>query len=181
MKIVKILIDISNRRAYVSSPLPAEGLLQGQAWSFVQHRCFPQLYRGWRVYLQWPVNNNSAYGWTAVIRTNFIDEADNLSTLHNSLTFGEIWEERSHRTSSSMSRSKALNFSSNWPRMPEPAMIAARSIESTRFSWRDWKRVYSDAYELFRFERTSGTSLETIRLANPSSIAVFPTPGGPIS
>lgn len=31
MKIVKILIDISNRWAYVSSPLPAEGLLQGQA------------------------------------------------------------------------------------------------------------------------------------------------------
>lgn len=30
-------------------------------------------------------------------------------------------------------------------------------------------------------ELTSGTSLETIRLANPSRIAVFPTPGGPIN
>lgn len=31
------------------------------------------------------------------------------------------------------------------------------------------------------FMLTSGTSFETIRLASPSSIAVLPTPGGPMS
>jgi hypothetical protein len=29
-------------------------------------------------------------------------------------------------------------------------------------------------------ERTSGTSLETMRLARPSRMAVLPTPGGPM-
>ena len=49
--------------------------------------------------------------------------------------------EGTNRTSSSMSRSRALNFSSNWPLIPEPAIIAARSIDKTRFLWRDWAFV----------------------------------------
>lgn len=65
---------------------------------------------------------------------------------------------------SSISFTSALNFSSNWPRMPEPAMIAERSIARTRLLCKD-----------------SGTSLATMREARPSSIAVLPTPGGPMS
>ena len=41
------------------------------------------------------------------------------------------------RTSSSMSLRRALNFSSNCPRIPEPAMMADRSIDRTRLLWRD--------------------------------------------
>jgi hypothetical protein len=51
-----------------------------------------------------------------------------------------------NQTSSSMSRISALNFSSNWPRMPEPAMIAERSIERTRLLCSDWNRNQKRRY-----------------------------------
>jgi hypothetical protein len=41
-------------------------------------------------------------------------------------------------SSSSMSLKSALNFDSNWPRIPDPATIWARSRESTRFPYRDY-------------------------------------------
>jgi hypothetical protein len=86
------------------------------------------------------------------------------------------------QTSSSISRISALNFSSNWPRMPEPAMIAERSIERTRLLCRDWNRNQNeDTVPSERGMRTSGTSFATILLASPSRIAVLPTPGGPMS
>ena len=40
-------------------------------------------------------------------------------------------------TSSSISQTSALSFSSNRPLVLEPAMIAERSKESTCLSWRD--------------------------------------------
>ncbi len=54
--------------------------------------------------------------------------------------------------------------SSNSPRYLEPATSAVRSRVTTRFSL-----------------RLCGTSPETIRWARPSTIAVLPTPGSPIS
>ena len=81
-----------------------------------------------------------------------------------------------------MSRISALNFSSNWPRIPDPANIEERSIESTLLSWSDYNDRQCKGYETHDPHRlTSGTSRATIRLARPSIIAVFPTPGGPMS
>ena len=58
----------------------------------------------------------------------------------------------------------ALSRSSNWPRYLVPAMTAAMSSESTR-----WSRS------------TSGQSPLAMSSASPSTIAVLPTPGSPIS
>ena len=63
-----------------------------------------------------------------------------------------------------ISSSTALSRSSNSPRYFAPATIAARSSESSR-------RPFSE----------SGTSPSTIRWARPSTTAVLPTPGSPIS
>ena len=63
-----------------------------------------------------------------------------------------------------ISSSTALSRSSNSPRYFAPASIAARSRDSTR-------RPFSE----------SGTSPSTIRCARPSTTAVLPTPGSPIS
>ena len=58
----------------------------------------------------------------------------------------------------------ALSRSSNSPRNLVPATSAPMSSAMTLRSW-----------------RLSGTSPETIRWASPSTIAVLPTPGSPIS
>ncbi len=58
----------------------------------------------------------------------------------------------------------ALSRSSNWPRYLVPAMTAAMSSESTRWSL-----------------RTSGQSPLAIMSARPSTMAVLPTPGSPMS
>jgi len=63
-----------------------------------------------------------------------------------------------------ISLSTALSRSSNSPRNLLPAISAPRSSATTRLSL-----------------RLSGTSPETMRCASPSTIAVFPTPGSPIS
>ena len=63
-----------------------------------------------------------------------------------------------------ISSSTALSRSSNSPRYFAPATIAARSRLSTR-----------------RPLRESGTSPATTRWASPSTTAVLPTPGSPIS
>ena len=63
-----------------------------------------------------------------------------------------------------ISSSTALSRSSNSPRYFAPATIAARSSASTR-----------------RPLRESGTSPSTTRWARPSTTAVLPTPGSPIS
>ena len=63
-----------------------------------------------------------------------------------------------------ISSSTALSRSSNSPRYFAPATIAARSSESSR-------RPFSE----------SGTSPATMRWASPSTTAVLPTPGSPIS
>ncbi len=63
-----------------------------------------------------------------------------------------------------ISSSTDLSRSSNSPRYFAPATIAARSSESTR-----------------RPLRESGTSPATTRWARPSTTAVLPTPGSPIS
>ncbi len=63
-----------------------------------------------------------------------------------------------------ISSSTALSRSSNSPRYFAPATIAARSRLSTR-------RPFSE----------SGTSPATTRCASPSTTAVLPTPGSPIS
>ena len=63
-----------------------------------------------------------------------------------------------------ISSSTALSRSSNSPRYFAPASIAARSSESTRRPFRE-----------------SGTSPATTRWARPSTTAVLPTPGSPIS
>ena len=52
--------------------------------------------------------------------------------------------------------------SSNWPRYFVPATISERSRA----------RIFFD-------ERNIGTAPSTIRVARPSTIAVFPTPGSP--
>ncbi len=65
---------------------------------------------------------------------------------------------------SAISLSTAFSRSSNSPRYLEPATIALRSSATRR-----------------RSLRLSGTSPETIRWARPSTIAVLPTPGSPIS
>ena len=65
---------------------------------------------------------------------------------------------------SCISFNTAFNRSSNSPRYFAPASIAPRSSEITRL-----------------FFRISGTSPEMIRCASPSTIAVLPTPGSPIS
>ena len=65
---------------------------------------------------------------------------------------------------SSISLSTALSRSSNSPRYLAPASIAPRSSAITRLS-----------------RRLSGTSPETMRRARPSTMAVLPTPGSPIS
>src|SRR5882724_10489675 len=57
-----------------------------------------------------------------------------------------------------------LSRSSNWPRYFVPATINERSSESMRLS-----------------ARNGGTSPSEIRCAKPSTIAVLPTPGSPIS
>ena len=58
----------------------------------------------------------------------------------------------------------ALSRSSNWPRYLVPAMTAAMSSDSTR-----WSRS------------TSGQSPLAMSSASPSTMAVLPTPGSPIS
>ena len=65
---------------------------------------------------------------------------------------------------SRISSRTALSRSSNSPRYFAPATIAARSRETSRLSRND-----------------SGTSPATIRWARPSTTAVLPTPGSPIS
>ena len=65
---------------------------------------------------------------------------------------------------SAISFSTAFSRSSNSPRYLEPATSAPRSSAITR-----------------RSRSPSGTSPETIRWASPSTIAVLPTPGSPIS
>ena len=62
------------------------------------------------------------------------------------------------------SLSTALSRSSNSPRYLAPATSAPKSRDSTRLSL-----------------RPSGTSPLIIRWANPSAIAVLPTPGSPIN
>ena len=63
-----------------------------------------------------------------------------------------------------ISSSTDLSRSSNWPRYCAPATIAPRSRLTSRLSRSD-----------------SGTSPATMRWARPSTIAVLPTPGSPIS
>ena len=63
-----------------------------------------------------------------------------------------------------ISLSTALSRSSNSPRYFAPATIEPRSRDTTRLPRSD-----------------SGTSPATIRWARPSTIAVLPTPGSPIS
>ncbi len=58
----------------------------------------------------------------------------------------------------------ALRRSSNWPRYLVPAITAAMSSDSTRFS-----------------RRFSGHSPLAMSCASPSTIAVLPTPGSPMS
>ena len=65
---------------------------------------------------------------------------------------------------SAISFSTALSRSSNSPRYFAPATIAPRSSAIRRL-----------------FLSDSGTSPSTIRCASPSTIAVLPTPGSPIS
>ncbi len=65
---------------------------------------------------------------------------------------------------SSISFSTAFKRSSNSPRNFAPAIMLARSSATTRFSF-----------------KLSGTSPEMTRRARPSTIAVLPTPGSPIS
>ena len=65
---------------------------------------------------------------------------------------------------SSISFKTAFSRSSNSPRYLAPATIEARSRATTRRSRSD-----------------SGTSPSTMRSANPSTMAVLPTPGSPIS
>src|SRR5579884_3241603 len=65
---------------------------------------------------------------------------------------------------STISRRTALSRSSNSPRYLVPATRAARSSCTSRL-------VFS----------TSGTSPATMRWASPSTMAVFPTPGSPMS
>ncbi len=65
---------------------------------------------------------------------------------------------------SRISSRTALRRSSNSPRNLEPAIIEPRSRATMRLSRRD-----------------SGTSPATIRWASPSTMAVLPTPGSPIS
>ena len=65
---------------------------------------------------------------------------------------------------SSISFRTALRRSSNSPRYFAPASMAPRSSATTRL-----------------FFRTSGTSPEMIRCARPSTMAVLPTPGSPMS
>eukprot|EP00966_Prymnesium_polylepis_P198248 4594178-Prymnesium_polylepis.2 len=65
---------------------------------------------------------------------------------------------------SATSASTAFSRSSNSPRYLAPATSAPMSSETTRAS---------------RME--SGTSLSTMRCARPSTIAVLPTPGSPMS
>ncbi len=60
--------------------------------------------------------------------------------------------------------STALSRSSNSPRYLAPATIAPRSSVTSRLSF-----------------RPSGTSPSTIRRARPSTMAVLPTPGSPMS
>ena len=67
-------------------------------------------------------------------------------------------------SSAAMSLSTAFRRSSNSPRYLVPASSAAMSSESTRL-----------------FLSVSGTSPLTMRCARPSTIAVLPTPGSPIS
>ncbi len=62
------------------------------------------------------------------------------------------------------STSTALSRSSNSPRYLAPAISAPMSSDNTFLSW-----------------RLSGTSPLTMRWARPSTIAVLPTPGSPIS
>ncbi len=67
-------------------------------------------------------------------------------------------------SASVISLSTALSRSSNSPRYLAPASMALMSSETTDLS-----------------RSPSGTSPLTIRWASPSTIAVFPTPGSPIS
>ena len=60
--------------------------------------------------------------------------------------------------------STAFSRSSNWPRYMAPAMSAVMSRENTVRSF-----------------RPSGTSPRFIRWASPSTMAVLPTPGSPMS
>ena len=64
----------------------------------------------------------------------------------------------------SISLSTALRRSSNSPRNLEPATIEARSSATSRLSCSD-----------------VGTSPFTMRCATPSTMAVLPTPGSPMS
>ena len=79
-----------------------------------------------------------------------------------------VWSSSMNRmicpSASVISFRTAFRRSSNSPRYFAPATRAARSKATRRL-------VFS----------TSGTSPETIRWAKPSTMAVFPTPGSPIS
>lgn len=64
-------------------------------------------------------------------------------------------------------------------------MIAERSIDSTRLLCNDYEREDTSATRILMLtvdvKLTSGTSLDTMRVASPSRMAVLPTPGGPMS
>ncbi len=78
-----------------------------------------------------------------------------------------VWSSSRKRTTFSdwrISFITAFSRSSNWPRYFVPATRAPRSSCRSRL-----------------FTRTSGTSCETIFWARPSTMAVFPTPGSPMS
>ena len=78
-----------------------------------------------------------------------------------------VWSSSIKRTTCpsacSTSARTAFSLSSNSPRYLLPAMSAPKSRAMSRLS-----------------RRLSGTSPSAIRCANPSTIAVFPTPGSPI-
>ena len=78
-----------------------------------------------------------------------------------------VWSSSTKMMQSEASRSSfriAFNRSSNWPRYFVPATTSEMSSERMR-----------------RSERKIGQSPPAIRLASPSTIAVFPVPGSPMS
>jgi len=162
-----------------------------QVWSFVLRLCFLPLCQDWRVCLEtqdW-VRSTHARSRRIRVLTNFINKTNDTSCL-NLKRVGIYLEEQecNEHTSSSMSRINALNFSSNWPRIPEPAIIAERSMDRTRLLWRDYSTSSGQGSSKWQDKSggmpdplTSGTWFDTILLAKPSRMAVFPTPGGPMS
>lgn len=74
------------------------------------------------------------------LRTDFVDETDNFSRLERRVSDfmnGELGGD-AKQTSASISCIRALNFSSNCPRIPDPAITDERSSANTRLSCNDW-------------------------------------------